>query len=122
MDRSGGEGVLNDWRQVPATAVVQAMVGQAMYWQRDLSDGHLMLIVAYETGGWHMSISHRRDSLSGPVPGRNPTWKEIRDARYKFLPDGITMAMLLPPRSEYVNVHSTTFHLYEVPRTKQERQ
>jgi hypothetical protein len=25
------------------------------------------------------------------------------------------MAMLLPPKSEYVNAHATTFHLWEVP-------
>lgn len=33
----------------------------------------------------------------------------------RFCPDDVTMAMLLPPRSEYVNVHSTTFHLWQVP-------
>lgn len=53
---------------------------------------------------WHLSISHA---------SRYPTWDEIRDARYDLLPDDITMAMLLPPKSEYVNAHSNCFHLHE---------
>jgi hypothetical protein len=54
---------------------------------------------------WHLSISH---------PHRYPTWDEISEARYLLTPDGVTMAMLLPPRSEYVNVHDTVFHLWQV--------
>jgi hypothetical protein len=53
---------------------------------------------------WHMSIS---------CADRLPTWEEIRTARYAFVPDGLTMAMLLPPRNRYVNVHEYTMHLYE---------
>jgi hypothetical protein len=55
---------------------------------------------------WHLSISHK---------SRYPTWDEIRDARYKFLPLNITIAMILPPPSEYVNVHPNCFHLHEIP-------
>jgi len=54
---------------------------------------------------WHLSISH---------PGRYPTWDEIRDARYALLPDQCTMAMLLPPKAQYVNLHKNCFHLHEV--------
>lgn len=54
---------------------------------------------------WHMSIS---------CANRYPTWDEIRDARYALLPDDVTMAMLLPPRAEYVNVHPNCFHLHEI--------
>jgi len=54
---------------------------------------------------WHLSIS---------TTTRYPTWDEIRDARYALLPDDITMAMLLPPKGEYVNVHPNCFHLHEV--------
>lgn len=61
----------------------------------------------YEAGfvRWHLSIS-RRD--------RYPSWDEIRDARYALLPDDITMAMLLPPKAEYVNLHKNCFHLHEL--------
>lgn len=53
---------------------------------------------------WHISISH---------PHRYPTWEEIKRARYDLTPDDITMAMLLPPKGEYVNLHPNCFHLHE---------
>jgi hypothetical protein len=64
-----------------------------------------MVIVSYEPNGWHLSISH---------PSRNPTWEEIRTARYELVPDQVKMAMILPPKAEYVNVHEFCFHLYEI--------
>lgn len=54
---------------------------------------------------WHMSISH---------PTRYPKWDEIKEARYKFCPDEVTMGMLLPPKADYVNHHPNCFHLWEV--------
>lgn len=66
----------------------------------------LHAIVAWAEGhGWHVSLSH---------PARYPTWNEIRDARYDLLPDACLMALLLPPRAEYVNLHPNCFHLHEV--------
>jgi hypothetical protein len=61
----------------------------------------------YKHGGlrWHMSISCKN---------RYPVWNEIRDARYALMPDNITVGMLLPPRSEYVNLHPNCFHLHEI--------
>jgi hypothetical protein len=47
--------------------------------------------------------------------GRLPAWEEVRDARYATVPDEATMALLLPPRSEYVNVHEFCLQLYEIP-------
>ena len=67
--------------------------------------GECLTMVSYEPNGWHLSISH---------PSRNPTWEEIRDARYSLVPDNVTMAMLLPPKGEYVNIHGFCFHLYEI--------
>jgi len=54
---------------------------------------------------WHLSISH---------PSRYPTWEEIKEARYRFIPDEITMAQILPPRKEYINLHNNCFHLWEI--------
>lgn len=54
---------------------------------------------------YHMSIAHR---------SRYPTWDEIKYARYHLLPDNITMAMLLPPTDQYVNLHPNCFHLHEI--------
>ena len=81
--------------------------------QRDVHDGHLSVIVGREPQGWHLSISHRTNEMR-PRPKRYPTWDEIADARYRFVPDEVTMAMLLPPRDQYVNLHATTFHLHEI--------
>jgi hypothetical protein len=67
--------------------------------------GRLTVMVSRDDGKWHMSVSH---------PTRYPTWDEIRDARYEFIPDEITMAMFLPPRDQYINVHENCFHLHEV--------
>ena len=54
---------------------------------------------------WHLSISH---------PSRYPDWDEIKAARYALVPDKVTMAMLLPPKEKYVNVHPRCFHLWEI--------
>lgn len=65
----------------------------------------LRVIVSKDVGHWHLSISH---------PDRYPTLDEIRDVRYLFLPDNVTMAMIYPPMNEYVNVHPNCFHLWEI--------
>ncbi len=67
--------------------------------------GQCTVFAGKEPPGWHMSISH---------PTRYPTWDEIREARYRFVPDAVTMVMILPPRAEYVNVHRNCFHLHEM--------
>jgi hypothetical protein len=58
-----------------------------------------------ETKCWHLSISH---------PHRYPDWDVIADARYSLTPDEVTMAMILPPKEEYVNVHKNCFHLHQI--------
>jgi hypothetical protein len=54
---------------------------------------------------WHLSMSH---------PSRYPTWDELKEARYRLLPDEIYMAQLLPPKADYVNLHENCFHLHEL--------
>lgn len=68
--------------------------------------GRCQIIVSEQAAGWHLSVSR---------PDRLPTWEEVRDARYALVPDEATMALLLPPRSEYVNVHDYCLQLYEIP-------
>lgn len=72
--------------------------------QRD--DGVLTAFAGREPNGWHVSASH---------PTRLPTWGEILAAR-ELAPDEATMAIVMPPRSEYVNIHETTIHLYEIDK------
>lgn len=77
------------------------------------SNNNLAIICGREPCGpqgqlrWHLSVSHHH---------RNPTWEEIRDARYALIPDGVMVAMFLPPREDYVNAHKYCFHLYEVEK------
>jgi len=53
----------------------------------------------------HISVS-RKDRL--------PSWEEMKAVRYQIAPAHYTMAMLLPPEKEYVNVHNFCFHLWEI--------
>jgi len=86
-----------NWKEIPCPAPFC----RAYKW------GDVRVIVGEEPGiGWHLSIS---------TTYRNPTWEEIRAARYDFIPDKVTMAMMLPPRAEYVNIHDFCFHLHQVP-------
>jgi hypothetical protein len=109
------------WQEV-SNAETAAVVGDGVrVWQRETDDGHLSVFLSHEPPGWHLSISHRTNVLGPngrPMPGRYPTWDEIVDARYLFAPPDVTMAMLLPPGDEYVNVHQTTFHLWEIAVTR----
>ena len=99
-----------------ATAAATGAPGLRIY-QRDVEDGHLTIMVGAEAGHdgprWHLSISHRTNG-NDPRPGRYPTWDEIKDARYRFMPGDITVAQILPPEDEFVNVHATTFHLWQI--------
>ena len=67
--------------------------------------GKCIVCVSQDLGRWHLSISHS---------SRYPTYDEIKSARYEFIPDGVTMAMLFPPKAEFVNLSKNCFHLYEI--------
>lgn len=103
-----------DWREIDPGPLVKVMLPEADCWERNVRDGYLTVLVGREDGEWHLSISHTKITRSGRIPGRNPRWEEITDARYRFTPDDVYMAMILPPKDEYVNVHETTFHLWEI--------
>ncbi len=65
----------------------------------------LQIFVSKDEGLWYLSISH---------PTRFPTYEEIKHAQYVLLPDEVTMAMLFPPKKEFVNIHNNCFHLWEI--------
>lgn len=66
--------------------------------------GECYVMVGLESG-WHLSISH---------PMRYPTYDEIKEARYKYIPDDVYMAMIFPPQNEFVNIHPNCFHLWQI--------
>jgi len=72
--------------------------------------GELIILVGREPVSekekrWHLSISH---------PTRYPSWEEIKLARYELCPQDITMAMLLTPPENYVDIHKNCFHLWQL--------
>ncbi|MBC7340853.1 MAG: hypothetical protein H5U02_00100 [Clostridia bacterium] len=93
---------MNSLTEVPIPAWLQAQLEPGA---RAFRLGGCTVIVGRSDAGWHLSISH---------PDRYPTWDEIKEARYLLVPDNVTMAMLLPPKTEYVNVHKNCFHLWQI--------
>lgn len=53
----------------------------------------------------HVSISHTK---------RLPRWDEVKFVRYQLMKPDATVAQILPPKSEYVNLHENCFHLWEI--------
>jgi hypothetical protein len=100
------------YKEIPAPEIVgqeEALGLTYIYSKAFTKDGCNVWVTRdlYKNGSvrWHLSIS-RTD--------RYPSWDEIKEARYALLPDDCTMAMLLPPKSEYVNLHPNCFHLHEL--------
>lgn len=105
--------IRSEWREQEAGTI--AGVHSTCH-QRNVHDGHLTVVITDEPeDGLHLSISHRSNSRK-PRPGRYPTWDEISDARNQFLPADVWFVMHFPTPDEYVNLHETTFHLYERPK------
>ena len=69
------------------------------------SMGRCKVIVTIDNGKWHLSISTANTS---------PSYKEIKKARYKYIPDNIKMAQIFPSKKEFVNLHPYTHHLFEI--------
>lgn len=69
--------------------------------------GECCAYIAKENHLWHLSISH---------PRRYPSWDEIYQAWYDLCPDAaeISGAIILPRKSEYVNLHPNCFHVHQL--------
>lgn len=81
-------------------------------WYRDTHDGRLMCYVS--TDGprkrYHLSVSH----LAGEGHAlREPTREELFEARREFVPDGVFMAMLVPPSEAKLTGPFHSLHLME---------
>ena len=71
--------------------------------------GTIVILVSHndDEGGWHLSMSHKNTM---------PTYEEMKDFRYKFLPNGINACEIFPPREKFVNIHPFCRHLWEMPK------
>ena len=67
--------------------------------------GRCTVIVSIDAGLWHLSISTRNCS---------PSYKEIKQARYTYIPDELYMAQIFPPKADFVNLHPFCHHLWQV--------
>jgi hypothetical protein len=69
--------------------------------------GDLTVIIGRhpDTGRLHLSVS---------APDRDPSWQELKDARYTLLPRPVWFAQMMPPPDHYINLHAHTFHLYQL--------
>jgi len=67
--------------------------------------GRCNIIVSIDNGMWHLSIS---------TPNALPSYKEMKAARYKYLPNEIYAAEIFPPKEEFINVHPYCRHLYQI--------
>lgn len=99
--------MLNSWKQVDFIGTL--VVKDSTSWQKEslrvlFSPREKHTESDLGGGYWkHLSISH---------PRRYPYWHEIIDARYTFFEDDDTVIQILPPKSEYVNLHPNCFHLW----------
>jgi len=67
--------------------------------------GRCYVIVSKDNDLWHLSIS---------TASASPSYNEIKEARYRFIPDNVTMAQIFPPKAEFVNLHPYCHHLWEI--------
>ena len=67
--------------------------------------GRCFVLVTKDNGKWHLSIS---------TPNAQPSYKELKKARYQFIPNECYMAQIFPPKEEFINLHEYCLHLYEL--------
>lgn len=63
------------------------------------------ILINNEDGLWHLSVSAKH-TLG---------YYELKEIRYKFMPNNMQVAQIFPPREEFVNLHENCFHLFEIP-------
>lgn len=62
------------------------------------------IFINKELGKWHLSVSLTRTI----------GYYELKEIRYKFMPNNMDVAQIFPPREEFINIYENCFHLYEL--------
>lgn len=62
------------------------------------------IFINSEDGAWHLSVS----------ANHTLGYYELKEIRYKFMPNDMQVAQIFPPREEFINLHENCFHLYEL--------
>jgi hypothetical protein len=109
------------WAQVPIPpALLKKLEPGTRSYIRKVEDGFLRLFVSPSSKvspAWHASISHVSKVLGldgQPIFTRLPSWEEVVEARYIFIPDEANMTLAIPRKSDAETGASRTFHLIEV--------
>ena len=86
-----------DWRMAG-----RSPVPGATRWE---SSSGCVAFAGIEGGRWHVSVSR---------PRRVPSGDDMGAVRERMAPDHVTMAFILPPRAQYVNVAERCLHLWQI--------
>ena len=62
------------------------------------------IAITIDEGHWHLSAS-----TNHPID-----YYELKELRYKFLPNAMYFAQIFPPREQFVNVHENCYHLWQI--------
>lgn len=62
------------------------------------------IFINKDGGLWHLSVDAKH-TLG---------YYELKELRYKFMPNKMQVAQIFPPREEFVNVSPNCFHLFEL--------
>lgn len=102
------------WRQMDIPELAVQAFGAAglnpTYYERNVHDGNLGVIICEEPSGLHLAISHIKHNGE---PGRCPTWEEVTHAR-TLLPPYISMVMHFKDDTTSEQA-TTTLHLFQWP-------
>lgn len=70
------------------------------------------ILITIDAGRWHLSISTKH-----PLG-----YYELKSIRYKFMPDGMEIAQIFPPRQEFVNIDENCYHLWQIKDNMEQEQ
>jgi hypothetical protein len=66
--------------------------------------GRCTVIVSINNNLWNISITS----------ANQPSLKEVKEARYKFLPDNLHMVQIFPPKAELANQRDNRIDLHQI--------
>lgn len=62
------------------------------------------IFINKENGLWHLSVS----------ANHTLGYYELKEIRYRFMPNNMNVAQIFPPREDFVNLHENCFHLFQI--------
>lgn len=62
------------------------------------------ILINKEDDLWHLSVS----------ANHTLGYYELKEIRYKFMPNDMQVAQIFPPREDFVNIHKNCFHLFQI--------